>query len=175
MQALSGTARPVWPVILSVGAFLGSWATACIFPFAGFASVSALTMDRRRGLAAVFGVWVMNQAVGYSLLGYPTDANTAAWGLAIGAGAVAGFLTARAAARLPGAIVAAPVAAFAAYELLLFAVANAIGGLETFSADIVLQIARNDAIWFAGLMAVRFLLTRTAPGLFGTQTTLQPA
>ncbi|NNM78706.1 hypothetical protein HJG53_17605 [Sphingomonas sp. ID1715] len=175
MNPLSGTARLVWPLILSLGAFLGSWATACIFPFAGFAAVSALTTDLRRGLAAVFGVWAMNQAVGYSLLGYPTDTNTLAWGLAIGAGAFAGFFAARAAARLPGAIVVAPVAAFATYELLLFAVANAIGGLETFSGEIVLQIARNDAFWFAGLMAARFLLTRTAPALFGSRTTLQPA
>ena len=175
MQSLSGTARLIWPLLLSFGAFIGSWATACVFPFAGFAAVSALTTDLRRGLAAVIGVWLMNQAVGYSLLGYPTDANTIAWGFAIAAGAFAGFFAARAAARLPGAIVAAPLAAFATYELVLFAVANAIGGLETFSSEIVLQIARNDLIWFAGLMAARFLLTRTAPALFGTQTTLQPA
>lgn len=175
MQSLSGTARLLWPILLSLSAFLGSWATACIFPFAGFAAVSALTTDLRRGLAAVLGVWAINQAVGYGLLDYPGDANTLAWGVAIGAGAVAGFFAARMAARLPGALVAAPVAAFAAYELLLFAVAHAIGGLETFSADIVLQIARNDALWFAGLMALRFLLTRSAPALFGHQTTLQPA
>ena len=104
MQSLSGTARLIWPLILSFGAFVGSWATACVFPFAGFAAVSALTTDLRRGLAAVLGVWMMNQAVGYSLLGYPTDANTIAWGFAIAAGAFAGFFAARAAARLPGAI-----------------------------------------------------------------------
>ena len=175
MQRLSGTARLVWPIILSLGAFVGSWATACVFPFAGFAAVSALTTDLRRGLTAVAGVWLMNQAVGYSLLAYPTDANTVAWGIAIGAGAAAGFFAARFASRMPGKIVAAPIAAFAAYELLLYAVAHAIGGLETFTPAIVLEIARNDAIWFAGLMAVRFLLTRTAPALFGRQTTLQPA
>ena len=175
MQPLSGIARLAWPVLLALGAFIGSWATACVFPFAGFAAVSALTTDLRRGLAAVASVWVMNQAVGFSLLHYPTDANTIAWGVAIGAGAFAGFFAARSAARLSGAILAAPVAAFAAYELLLFSVAHVLGGLHTFSAEIVLEIARNDAIWFAGLMGVRFLLTRTAPALFGNQATLQPA
>lgn len=175
MQSLSGTSRLVWPVILSLGAFVGSWATACIFPFAGFAAVSALTTDLRRGLAAVLGVWLLNQAVGYSLLGYPTDANTIAWGLTIGAGAFAALFAARAAARLPGVVIAAPIAAFATYELLLYVVARIIGGLENFSADIVAQVARNDAIWFAGLMAVRLLLTKAAPRLFGTEPTLQPA
>jgi hypothetical protein len=175
MQSLTGAARYTWPLILSFGAFIGSWATACIFPFAGFAAVSALTTDLRRAAVAVFGVWAMNQAVGYALLDYPHDANTAAWGVAIGFGAFAGLFAARSAARLPGAIIAAPVAAFVAYEGLLFAIAHVLGGLETFSAEIVLQIARNDAMWFAGLMAVRWLLTRTAPSLFGGRATLQPA
>jgi len=175
MQSLTGAARIAWPLILSLGAFLGSWATACIFPFAGFAAASALTTDLRRAAVAMFGVWALNQGVGYTLLHYPTDANTVAWGLAIGLGAFAALFAARAAARLPGGLIAAPVAGFLAYEGLLFAIAHVLGGLETFSAEIVMQIARNDAMWFAGLMAVRWLLTRAAPDLFGTRTTLQPA
>lgn len=175
MQSLSGAARIAWPLILSLGAFLGSWATACVFPFAGFAAVAALTMDLRKATVAMLGVWGLNQAVGYSLLAYPTDANTVAWGVAIGLGAFAGLFAARAVARKQGALIAAPMAAFVAYEGLLYVAALGLGGLETFSAEIVLQIARNDAMWFAGLMAVRWLLTRTAPSLFGTRTTLQPA
>jgi hypothetical protein len=175
MQSLSGTARLAWPAILSLGAFFGSWATACIFPFAGFAAVCALTTDLRRGATAMFGVWLLNQAVGYSLLHYPTDANTIAWGVAIGAGAFAGLFAARAAARLPGALIAAPLAAFAAYEGLLYVVALGLGGLETFSAEIVLQIARNDAAWFAVLMTARLLLTKAAPRLVGNEPALLPA
>ncbi len=175
MQSLSGPARFAWPLILSLAAFLGSWATACIFPFAGFAAVAALTTDLKRACAAVFGMWALNQTVGYGLLDYPTDASTAAWGLAIGLGAFAALFAARTAARLPGAVIAAPVAAFVAYEGLLYASALKLGGLETFSPEIVLQIARNDAMWFAGLMGARWLLTRAAPDLFGHRATLQPA
>jgi hypothetical protein len=174
-KPLSGTARLAWPMLLSLGAVLGSWATACVFPFAGFAAVSALTTNLRRGAAAVFGVWLLNQAVGYSLLGYPTDANTIAWGVTIGLGAFAAFGMARLAARAPVALLAAPAAAIAAYELLLYAAAHRIGGLETFAPDIVMLVVRNDAMWFAGLMAARWLLSRTAPSLFGRQPILSPA
>jgi hypothetical protein len=175
MQPLSGTARMAWPVLLSLGAFLGSWATACVFPFAGFAAVAALTTDLRRGAVALFGVWMLNQAIGYSLLDYPSDATTMAWGVAIGLGAFAAFAAARMVSRFSGALLTAPIAAIAAYELLLYAIAHGLGGLETFSAEIVTLVVRNDAMWFAGLMAARSLLTRTLPSLFGTEPALRTA
>lgn len=178
LQKLEGRARLAWPMALSVGALLGSLAAACMFPFAGFAAVAALTMDRGRGLAAVAGVWAINQAVGYSALGYPSDGNTLAWGIAIGLATVAAFFVARAAARIRSTaamLTIASLGAFATYEGLLYAFAHVAGGLETFSPAIVGLVFRNDLIWFVGLIGLRLLLTRSAPKMFGSEQALRPA
>jgi hypothetical protein len=46
------------------------------------------------------------------------------------------------------------VAAFVTYEAMLYAFALMLGGAGNFTPDIVLMIARNDALWFAGLGAL---------------------
>ncbi|MBA3897454.1 MAG: hypothetical protein H0X36_10055, partial [Sphingomonadaceae bacterium] len=92
------------------------------------------------------------------------------WGIAIGVAALAGLFAARAVlgstrftlARTLGAF----VAAFAAYEALLYAFALVDGGLETFSADIVAKLALSDALWLAALLALRAVLTLAAPRWF---------
>jgi hypothetical protein len=167
--------RLAWPALLSAGTVGGTLLAACMFPFGAFAAVAALTMDLRRGLMAVAAVWLANQIVGFGLMNYPTDPLTIAKGVALLAASLCGYVAVRAVAGQKMAIVAAPVLAFAGYEFSLWLLTHLTGGLETFTPEIVLMVARNDAVWFAGLMAARFLLTRTAPAMFGQQTTLQPA
>ena len=167
--------RLAWPALLSAGTVGGTLLAACMFPFGAFAAVAALTLDLRRGLLAVAAVWLANQIVGFGLMNYPTDPLTIAKGVALLAASLCGYAAARAVAGQRAAIVAAPVLAFAGYEVSLWLLTHLTGGLETFTPEIVLMVARNDAFWFAGLMSARFLLTRTAPALFGQQATLQPA
>lgn len=173
MSKLDGTARIAWPVALGLSALVGSMALACMLPFAGLAAVAALTADARRGAGVVLAAWLANQAIGYGLLGYPVDGYSLSWGLAIGMATLASLFVARAAARLHW--LAAPLAAFAAYEGLLYGFAHVAGGLHTFSAEIVMQVARNDALWFAGLIALRLLLGRAAPAWFGSAPKLSAA
>jgi hypothetical protein len=52
------------------------------------------------------------------------------------------------------------VSAFVVYEVALRAYAQFGGGAENFSAQIISEIALNDALWFAALMALRFALSR---------------
>lgn len=172
-QKLEGGAKLAWPVALGLSAVLGSMALACMLPFAGVAAVAALTADARRGAGVVLAVWLANQGVGYGLLGYPVDAYSISWGLAIGAATLAAFFGAREAVRLHW--LAAPLAAFALYEGLLYAFAHVAGGLHTFTPEIVAQVATNDGLWFAGLIALRFLLGRAAPGWFGSAPRLRAA
>ena len=162
----------LWPLALAAVALIGSLAFACIFPFVAIAVVCAATMRGRDAVATVGALWVVNQAVGFTLMGYPHDASTYAWGIAIGLASIASVVIAMPIVGVGRPLtvvrlVAAFGAAFVAYEGLLFAFALYAGGLETFSADIVGLIARNDAMWFVGLMLLRLALTGVAPRWFG--------
>lgn len=168
---LHGSGALAWPAALGTATVLGTLATACMMPFVGLAVVAAATMSVRRAAQTVAAMWAVNQLLGFSLLGYPWTGDAFAWGLAIGLASMAAMMIARrvigrnggSAAHLAGAF----LAAFAGYETLLFGFALVAGGTETFAPAIVLQILVNDAIWFAGLVALHLVLTRVAPGKFG--------
>lgn len=153
-----------WPASLAAATILGSWALACIFPFAAMATIAALTMSRRAGLATVSAIWAANQFVGFFILSFPWDAQALGHGLAILGCTLAGFAVARFVAgrmEVGSALRSATslVAAFAVYLALMRAYAQFGGGAENFTLEINTAVAVNDAIWFAGLMALRFILS----------------
>lgn len=158
----------LWPAALAVSTVFGSLALACIFPFATFAALAALTMKPRHGLALVASVWAANQAVGFFLLSFPWDAQAVGHGIAILAATLLAFGTARltlgkmAGNQIIGSL-AALFSAFAVYQVALRAYASIGGGAENFSAEIISAVALNDALWFLGLMALRFVLTAVTP------------
>jgi len=154
-----------WPASLAAATIVGSLALACIFPFAAFATLAALTMRPRHGIALVAAVWAANQAVGFFLLSFPWDAQAVGHGIAILAATLAGFGAARLTAAKVGVnaflrSATALISAFVVYEVLLRGYAQFGGGAENFSAEIVTGVAINDALWFAGLMVLRFVLSR---------------
>jgi hypothetical protein len=166
-------AGTIWTAILAAVTSFGSYGFACVFPFSALAVLASITLPRRSGLLLMISVWVVNQAVGYGLHGYPTDANTIGWGVAIGAASIAAYYVARAivSERTPLLSVQSFLGlagAFLSYEALLFAYAQFAGGLETFSADIVSKLALSDALWFCGLCILRLALAKLAPARFGT-------
>ncbi len=168
-NAITNPRTALWPASLATGSVLGSWALACVFPFAAFATLAALTMNRAAGLALVAAAWAANQFVGFFILSFPWELQAVGHGLAILAATMAGYGAARlVAARIPvgSALrsVAALASAFVVYQLLLRAYAQFGGGAENFSAEIIAYVARNDALWFAGLMALRFLLSAATGG-----------
>jgi hypothetical protein len=110
----------------------------------------------------------MNQIIGFSLLHYPTDASTIAWGFALG---VTGLLSLGAAllalARLNGfvGVLASFLAAFIVYEGAIYIACVASGtGVGSFTAPIVTRIFLINAASFGGLLAARELLARTRLG-----------
>ena len=168
--------RPVrgwaWPAALALATVAGSLAAACMMPFVALATLAAATMSRGRAAATIAAIWAANQALGFTVLGYPGTVYAVAWGGALGFAALAAGLIARMVLRGRGDVAAAPVlgafgAAFVGYEALLFGFALVAGGTETFAPSIVVRILVNDGLWFAGLGALHHLLTRLAPGLFG--------
>lgn len=160
-----------WPLTLAVAALIGTLASACMMPFVAIAVASAATMTRPQAAMAIGGIWAINQLLGFGLLGYPLTAYAITWGVALG---VAAVLTMLLAERMLGnqgvlgvRILPVFVVAFSAYEAILFGFALVAGGTGTFTPAIVSQILLNDALCFAGLMALHLLLTRAAPRVLG--------
>jgi hypothetical protein len=147
---------PLFCLALLVGACgLASFAFACATPFAAFAVVAAAMLQLRPALLIVGAAWLVNQAIGFGVHGYPADAHTVTWGIVIGMAAL--FATATSAVVLRAlprvgnivALVAAWLAAFAAYEIVLLAATAFLGGTGDF---IVSHLAMLSLIWLVGLV-----------------------
>jgi hypothetical protein len=142
--------------LIVAGAFF-SLAFACAAPLAGFAALAALTSTRRGALALTVAIWFANQIVGFTILRYPTDFETLAWGGALGVIALLCCETARLVARFAagaGAPIAALVASFLVYEGLLFVITRAVGGdVSHYALASVARIFIIDASAFFGLWA----------------------
>jgi hypothetical protein len=146
--------------LLTSACALASFVFACATPFAAFAVVSAAMLPLRSALLAVAGAWLVNQGIGFGVLHYPVDANTFAWGFAIGAAALAGTVMASLMLRAlprsgtPVALALALLGAYVGYEIVLFAVTPFLGGEGAFTAAIVARLGALSALWLVGLVAV---------------------
>ncbi len=129
----------------------------------------------------VGAVWLSNQLVGFLILDYPRTGESFAWGAAIGAGTLAAFLAALLVGRMKihdlAAVGAGFVAAFAAYEAMLYAATFVLPSSDAaFSSDVVLRVLEVNAVSFGLLVlalhvAVRLRLAsalrRPAEGVAG--------
>lgn len=156
--------RPPYLVagLLAAAATVFSLAFACAAPFAALAALAARYQPPREALLSVGLAWIANQAIGYGLLGYPHDANSYGWGLAIGIAALAGgYAAVLVNARLQHwlALPAGFVAAFAAYQAALWLGGQALNGWRladsdgAFSLAILTEVLRANLIGFAVLLA----------------------
>jgi hypothetical protein len=174
MTKQATTAALIWTAILGATAIFGSYFFACVFPFAAVATIAALTLDLRRGVAVVAATWVANQIVGFAFMHFPQTFDTVALGVSLGLGALAAYAIACSVlrhAKTPVRIVSALTGAFVTYQLVIFAGALGFGGTDNFSPSIIGGVALNDAIWFAGLGALRLMLGLGLPRWFATAQT----
>jgi hypothetical protein len=158
---------PVGPVsapffsfgLLTLACALASFAFACATPFAAFAVMAAEMLPLSSALLVVAAAWVVNQAIGFGVLHYPVDANTIAWGIAIGAAALAGTAISACVLRLAqrmntvGALGLALLAAYATYELVLFSATPFLGSEGAFTPTIIARIGVLNILWLIGLVA----------------------
>ncbi len=146
--------------LLTSACAVASFVFACATPFAAFAVLAAAMLPLRSALLPVAGAWLINQAIGFGVLHYPVDANTIAWGFAIGAAALVATVMASLVLRAlprsstPVALAAALLGAYVGYEIVLFAVTPFLGGEGAFSATIVARLGAVSALWLVGLAAV---------------------
>lgn len=151
--------RWLWILLLTAASVFITLGMACGTPFAALATLAALYMSRRDGLALIGIAWLADQAVGYGLLGYPRTANSVAWGVILGVGAFLALLAAQVLVerlRDRGAILAGGLAfagAFVAYQAVLVAATAVLaGGSEAFSLPIVAWVLRVNLLSLAGLL-----------------------
>jgi hypothetical protein len=167
MEQLHSVSNPVawrhllWLTLLVAASIAFSLGFACAVPLAAFAAAAALTLSRADALFLILLVWFANQLVGFSVLGYPWDTSTIAWGAVLGAVAILSTLISQwTAARLTEASRAVGytvtfLVAFAVYEAALFVVsATLLGGTEIFTGEIQGRILAINAAAFVGLLAL---------------------
>jgi hypothetical protein len=146
---------------LAVASILFTLGFACAVPLAAFAAIAAVSFRRRDALLAIGAVWLANQVWGFAFMHYPLDAETFAWGGALG---VIAALSCEAAGlahrRLTAAmgLLTAFLSAFVVYEgaLILIDLTLASGD---FAPAVVARILLVNACAFGGLLAVKALLT----------------
>lgn len=161
----SGRMPAAWSAILAATTISGTVVIGCMMPFAAIATIAALALPRRIGIAAIAVCWLGNQVIGFNMLGYPWDGPTFGAGLSLlGASSLAFAVAERIGARQgAGGALAAFAGAFVAYEGALFAYALAFGDVALFAPDIVGLIALNDGLWFGGLWLGWQVLRLAAP------------
>jgi hypothetical protein len=145
--------------LLTVACALASFVFACATPFASFGVIAAATLPLGPAFLVATAAWLVNQAIGFGALHYPVDGSTILWGIVIGAAALAGTAAAALVLRLvqrTSAVIAfalALVAAYAAYEMALFAATPFLGGEGAFTFAIVSRIGILNILWLIGLVA----------------------
>jgi hypothetical protein len=145
--------------LLTIACALASFAFACATPFAAFAVVAGAMLPLPSALLMTVAAWLVNQGIGFGFLHYPVDVTTIEWGFVIGIAALAAtvaamlllHVTRRTAA--PIAFGVALIAAYAAYELVLFAATPFLGGEGTFTVAIVGRLGVLSVLWLIGLIA----------------------
>ncbi len=158
MDDTSTWSAPIWSLVLVVAAIVYSFALACGMPFAALGALVAIALPRREAFATVILGWFANQVVGFGFLGYPTDASTLAWGLALGISALAAVAAARVtynvAARWPMMVRAALVfvVALLAQQAVVYAASWPLPSHPSaFSLPVLWQIGWTNALAFIAL------------------------
>ena len=103
------------------------------------------------------------QAIGFGVLGYPVELNTFLWGFAIGAAALIATAVSTLVRRPPSIghlieLAIALLAAYVAYEVVLFAFTPVLGGAGAFTVAIIARIGLLNVLWMIGLAAAYELL-----------------
>ncbi len=151
--------RLLWIALLTGATLLATGVFACAVPFAALAAIAALDTERNDGLLLVVAVWLANQVYGFTMLGYPHEAQAYAWGVTMGLGAIAAYYAARAAvsalapkSALLAVAVALPVA-FAVYEAAIFIGTLSITrGEGAFNSDVIAYVSLVEVVAFGALL-----------------------
>jgi hypothetical protein len=153
----------IWLILLLLSSLVFSLGFACATPLAAFGAIAAVAFSRRDALILCGAVWLVNQVVGYTILKYPWSVSSVSWSLVLGGATIIASLSSRWIydhSKTPYLfrLVAAFIAAFAIFQVSLYAVAAfVLGGVRDFTADIVVRIFAINGGAFIGLLALHWL------------------
>jgi hypothetical protein len=111
-------------------------------------------------LLVVVAAWIINQAIGFGVFGYPVEMNTLLWGAGIGAAAsIATVVSAQVPRLLPAAgrvaaLALSLITAYTVYEIVLLAFTPVLGGVGAFTITIVARLGLLNVAWMIGLSMV---------------------
>ncbi|MGF1493382.1 MAG: hypothetical protein ACFBSC_13195 [Microcoleaceae cyanobacterium] len=154
-----------WPFALLVVGVASNGVYAHV-PLAALACMSGATLSRRRAVGIALLIWLVNQAIGFGLRGYPLTSTAFTWGALMGIGTL---LAAVAASWRPGWcrdsfnghlrwMAIASILGFALYQgLILFAYPVLADGHQM-GWEIVGKLFVKHLIWAGGIAIVRSLL-----------------
>ncbi|HXM04771.1 MAG TPA: hypothetical protein VN939_19310 [Chthoniobacterales bacterium] len=153
----------IWLILLLLSSLVFTLGFACAAPLAAFGAIAAVAFSRRDALILCGAVWLVSQVVGYTILAYPWNVTSVSWGLVLGGATIIASLASRWIYRHSKTpylfrLIAAFIAAFAVFQMSLYAVALfVLGGVQDFTADIVIRILAINGAAFVGLMALHGL------------------
>ncbi|MFY9986695.1 MAG: hypothetical protein WAK31_18165 [Chthoniobacterales bacterium] len=161
-----------WPLLLWLAILIGSSLVfsvgfACAAPFEAIGAAAAVTLARRDALLVSGVTWLINQCVGYGMLGYPWTFNSVAWGIALGAATLIATASAARMYHMKTAIYKgfrfgiAFATAFLVFEAAIYALALfSLGGLQDFTIGIVSHVFVINAATFVALVVLHSLLSQ---------------
>jgi hypothetical protein len=168
----------IWLILLLLSSLVFTLGFYCATPLAAFGAIAAVAFSRRDALILCGAVWFVNQVVGYTILRYPWSINSVSWGLILGGVTIIASLSSGWTYRHSKTpyllrLAVAFITAFAVFQVTLFAVALfALGGVQDFTADIVVRIFAINGGAFVGLLVLHWLAITV--GLIPTSPETQP-
>jgi hypothetical protein len=157
------SSRTAWWIILGAVTMVTTLGFACATPFAALAAVAAVNLSRRDAVLLMGLSWLINQAVGFTMLHYPHNWDCYRGGLELGLAAfacvgAAVFVCRRLHSQSFLALTATFAASFAVYEGLLYAVSGPSYAAD-FSWPIVRYILVLNALAFAVLLVMQTIVS----------------
>lgn len=150
----------IWGAILTVAVIAGSLALSCVAPLSALAVALGATLGLRTSLFTMAVVWLVNQAIGFTLFHFPRTANSLWWGVAIGLAALLVTVIAHWTMRRMSSssavvrLIVAFVLTFAVYQAALWVAALVLGGRDMFTLSIVTQVALINGAWLFAIVAL---------------------
>ena len=166
-SVLSAPRTALWSAGVVVLVMGGCLVAGCLEPLVAVAVIAAGALPLGRAVMLTLAVWLAGQAIGFGLHDYPRDPHTVAWGLGLGAAALAALAGAAAAlaatADKPTWLRAgiAFIAGFVANQLVILEVEQAITGACEVRPGVVSLVGTINATWLAGLLALDAVVRRT--------------
>ncbi|MGF1536725.1 MAG: hypothetical protein ACFB4J_09630 [Elainellaceae cyanobacterium] len=159
----------LWSMVL-LGAGVASSLIFAHAPLPAFATASGMTLPRRRAFVVVVAIWGINQALGFTLRGYPLEPTAIAWGFVMGIGALLAVnLSSRRLDPLrwtwTGYWFWAAIAFFgsvAVYQGLIALVFPLLAQGHSMGWEILGRLIMKQAVWAAGILSCHALWLKGA-------------